>query len=83
MAGEKITPTYVGQRRNGSLIKIKAPDYCYLLAVDETEKWLTRKHADGETVSLNDAGETRKPDEIKRYLQSRTGILVMRNANVG
>ena len=83
MAGEKITPTYVGQRRNNSLIKINGLDYYYLLAVDEMEKWLTLKYGDGETVSLDDTGQKRKPDEIKRYLQGRTGILVMRDANVG
>jgi hypothetical protein len=78
MAGEKITPTYIGQRRNNSLITTNGLDYYYLLAVDEMETWLTLTYGDGETVSLG-----RTPDEIKSYLQGRTGILVMRDGGYG
>ena len=81
MAGERITRTYVHQRRDNSPIKINGVVYYYLLAVDEMEKWLTQTYGDGETVS--DSGQKRKPDEIKLCLQGRTGILVMRDAGPG
>jgi hypothetical protein len=81
MAGQKITPTYVGQRRNASLIKINGLDYYYVLAVDEMEQWLTTKYGNGTTVS--DSAQNRKPEQIKLYLAGRTGILVMRNAGAG
>jgi hypothetical protein len=81
MAGERITKTYVGQRRDNSAITVNGVVYYYLLAVDEMEKWLTLKYGAGETVS--DSGQKRKPDEIKLCLQGRTGILVMRDAGPG
>jgi hypothetical protein len=83
MTGQRITQTYVGQRRDNSLIRINGADYYYLLAVDEMEKWLALKYGDGETVDLDDAGQKRKPNEIQRYLQGRTGILVMRDTGYG
>jgi hypothetical protein len=83
MAGQLITRTYVGQRRDNSKITINGRDYYYLLAVDELEKWLTLKYPDGESVHVDDAGARRSPQQIKDYLQGRTGILLFRNPGAG
>jgi len=83
MAGEIITQTYAGQRRNNSRIVIHGKAYYYLLAVDELERWLTLRYESGENVSLDDASRRRTPQQIKAYLQGRTGILAFRNAGAG
>ena len=83
MAGQLIPETYANQRRNNSKIPIDGVDYFYLLAVDELEKWLTLKYTAGELVSLDDDGKRRTPQQIKTYLQGRTGILVFRDNGFG
>lgn len=83
MAGQKITQKYAGQRRDNSRITINGIDYYYLLAVDELEKWLTLKYGAGEVVNLDDDGRRRTPEQIKAYLQGRTGVLAFRNSGAG
>src|SRR6516225_906199 len=83
MAGERISQKYVGQRRDNSRITINGIDYYYVLAVDELEKYLTQKYEAGEDVSRDDAGKRRNAQQIKDYLQGRTGILVFRNTGAG
>jgi hypothetical protein len=83
MAGERITQTYVGQRRNNSPITINGVVLYYLLAVDEMEKWLTLRYSNGENVSLDPTNRRRTPRQIKEYLQGRTGILVFRDGGYG
>jgi len=77
MAGQRITQTYSGQRRENSRIRVNGVDYYYLLAVDELERWLTLVCGAGENV------RQRTPDDTKTYLQDRTGILAFRNSGAG
>lgn len=83
MAGQTITQTYIGQRRNNSRIRVHGQDYYYLLAVDELERWLTLRYGAGEVVHLDDGGSRRTPQQIKDYLQGRTGILAFRSSGYG
>jgi Type VI secretion system (T6SS), amidase effector protein 4 len=83
MAGETITQTYVGQRRNNSAITINGAVYYYLLAVDELETWLTLRYGAGEDVGLDDSNRRRSPQQIKTNLQGRTGILAFRTSGAG
>jgi hypothetical protein len=83
MAGETITQTYVGQRRNNSGITINGSVYYYLLAVDELETWLTLQYGAGEDVGMDASNTRRSPQQIKTYLQGRTGILAFRTSGAG
>jgi hypothetical protein len=84
MAGARISKYYPGQRRTQNpIIRINETDYYYLLAVDELETYLTVTYGAGEEVSKDDAQQRRTPQQIKEYLQGRTGILAFRNAGAG
>jgi hypothetical protein len=83
MAGLFVSQTYDGGRRANAPIRIDGRVYYYLLAVDELERWLTLKYGAGEVVHTEYDGRRRSPQQIKAYLQGRTGILAFRNAQFG
>ena len=83
MTGQRITRTYKGQRRPNEPIRISGFTYYYLQAVDELERWLTLSYGPGETVSLDNSGRRRTPQQIKTYLHGRTGILAFRGHGYG
>ncbi|NOT57904.1 MAG: hypothetical protein HOP18_25150 [Deltaproteobacteria bacterium] len=83
MAGQLITHTYKGQRRENARIRINGVDYYYLLAVDELERWLTLNYGPGDNVSLDGTGRRRTPRQIQASLQGRAGIVAFRTSGYG
>jgi len=83
MTGQRITKTYLHQRRDNARIIIGGSDYYYVLAVDEMEKYLSQKYGTGEIVQVDETGKKRSASQIKTYLQGRQGILVFRDGGAG
>ena len=83
MSGQLVPERFAGQRHQPAEIRIKGIVYYYVLAVDEMESYLNQKYPTGEEVSRDPQRKVRTHQEIKAYLQGRTGILVFRNQGAG
>jgi hypothetical protein len=83
MAGQRVTQTYINQRRNNSPISVGGTVYYYVLAVDEMEKYLTQRYGAGELLALDTATARPQAVQFKAYLQGRQGVLVFRDGGAG
>lgn len=77
MTGFLVSPGFKGQRRPPEREKINGTLYYFLLAVDEVENYLTDRYGPGEALHKDANGKQRTPQDIKKYIDGRPGLLVM------